>query len=105
MKDLNAIQIIETTALRRRLKDLEYSAVEKPGIRSMEVEKEIHEIKRKLSSYKQPVMPKKRKPSAGNCINPKCLKRINYGQSAVKYGQYGLCCNFKCLSEAMARIQ
>jgi hypothetical protein len=45
--------------------------------------------------------PKTNHKSLGNCIDPKCRKRIMVGQTVVKYGHLGLCCDFKCLVGAM----
>ena len=106
--------ILERTEIRRRLKDL-YSQQETEIIvhkkASIRIDAEIFRLKQRLADIDPTSMD--RKPNAvtkprshsgkpvENCINPKCRKRVEHGKPAVKYGFWGLCCNFKCLSEAM----
>ncbi|MFD1777051.1 hypothetical protein [Paenibacillus rhizophilus] len=80
---------------------------------SVRIDSEIYDLKLRLSqidresveeernSVSKPIRPASFRKSAGMCINPKCQKRIHIGQPAVKFGHYGLCCNWKCFSEAL----
>lgn len=81
---------------------------------SVMIDAEIYELKLQLlevdrdsmeeerDSINKPARPYSYRKSVGRCINPKCLKSIRIGQPAVKYGYYGLCCNWLCFSEALA---
>ncbi|MEK4452855.1 hypothetical protein [Paenibacillus sp. FSL L8-0506] len=102
MKDESAMKVLEATAIRRRLKELNAELKKDPKlsqIRVKKIEKEIFELQHKLKSSNTTYQPKQK--SLGNCINPKCRKKIPIGQAVVKYGHKGLCCDYKCLIGAM----
>ncbi|MEK3673589.1 hypothetical protein [Paenibacillus sp. FSL R10-2771] len=112
-KSDSTLRIVERNEIRRKLRDL-YSQQDNEIIvhsqASTRIDREIFRLKQKLAELDPKSMerkPNNLKPRTHsckpveNCINPKCHKRIEHGQPAVKYGFWGLCCNFKCLSEAM----
>ncbi|WP_339246797.1 hypothetical protein NST58_06435 [Paenibacillus sp. FSL R10-2796] len=113
MKDESAMKVLEATAIRRRLRTL--YAEHKKGSkltqkRKNKIEKEIFELQQKMKSLNKTYQPKlkllnpktlHKQRSPGNCINPKCRKKIPIGQAVVKYGHKGLCCDYKCLIGAM----
>lgn len=104
MKDESAIKTLQVTAIRRRIRILKAEMDRGSNLnrnRVIQIEGEISELMQKLKALDNTHRPKINRKSLGNCINPKCRKRIMVGQAVVKYGHLGLCCDFKCLVGAM----
>lgn len=104
MKDESAIKTIQVTAIKRRIRILKAEMGRGTNLnrnRVIQIEGEISELSQKLKALNKTHRPKPKHKSLGNCINPKCRKRIMVGQAVVKYGHLGLCCDFKCLVGAM----
>ncbi len=104
MKDESAIKTLQVTAIRRRIRVLKAEMDRGTNLnrnRVIQIEGEISELRQKLKALNNTNRPKPNHKSLGNCINPKCRKRIMVGQTVVKYGHLGLCCDFKCLVGAM----
>ena len=106
MKDESAIKTLQVTAIRRRIRVLKAEMDRGTNLkrnRVIQIEREISELRQNLKDLNKTHRPKPNPnhKSLGNCINPKCRKRIMVGQAVVKYGHLGLCCDFKCLVGAM----
>lgn len=70
---------------------------------SFEIEKEIYALKKRLAEIErleETEDPEDREVLC-KCDNPNCRKPIRRGDAAMKFGHYGLCCNWPCLMKAM----
>ncbi|KAA1180664.1 hypothetical protein [Paenibacillus sp. B2(2019)] len=104
MKDESAIKTLQVTAIRRRIRVLKAEMDRGTNLNRnhvIQIEGKISELRQNLKDLNKTHRPKPNRKSLGNCINPKCRKRMLVGQAVVKYGHLGLCCNFKCLVGAM----
>lgn len=99
--------------LRRALNGLyvrQSYAIESPAPVQRQIKEQINMILGDLRTMKGPeraARPPRVKTSPRRVIVNFCLgcnKPIERGQQAVKYADYGLCCNFSCLLQIMDRV-